>query len=348
MRHRRYWLLAGLGLIFGLGIPLLIGGRELLPAFRMIPWTLPGLLVVMILAAWNFNVGRVKLLVGGMGKTAAYRQVLAAVMATEFAFCATPGGTGGHVTYSYLLGRFGLSMPQGLGLCAVDQLMDVLFFITSLAGVMLYWLIRPESLHPGWQLCSLGVLMLVVVLCAWLFFRFFRCFLGCFNAILRRLKISPGRRHDLRRWMMEFHRSLQVVRQFSRLRLLGVYLFCLGYWLLRYSVLFVVVRSLGGRLSWSYCFLAQMFSHTVGQATMVPGGSGGAEVSSGLFLVPVLGGAKAAAAILLWRFATFYFYLAVGGPVFAWVAGRPLWQRLVHRARKEEEGVQDESCRKES
>ncbi len=336
MGRRRYWLLAGLGLIFGLGIPLLMGGRELLPVFRRLSWLLPVGLMLMVLAAWNCNAVRVKLLVGGMGKTAAYGQALAAVMATEFAFCATPGGAGGHVTYAYVLGRFGLSLPRGLALCAVDQLMDVLFFITALAGVMLCWLIRPGSLHPGRQLVFLGVLMILVIGCAWLFFSFFRRFLGWFNALLRFLNISPARRRALVRWAIEFRRGLQVVREFSRLRLLGVYLFCLGYWLLRYSVLYVVVRGLGGRLSWSYCFLAQMFSHTVGQATLIPGGSGGAEVSSGLFLAPVLGGAKAAAAILLWRFATFYFYLAVGGPVFAWVAGRPLWRRLVHQSGENE------------
>ena len=174
--RRRYWLLAGLGLVLGLGIPLLLGGRELLPVFRLISWTLPATLMIMVLAAWNFNAGRVTLLIGGMGKRAGYGQVLAMVMATEFAFCATPGGAGGHVTYAYLLGRFGLTMPRGLALCAVDQLMDVLVSITALVGVLLYWLIRPGSLHLGWQLAFLAILMLVVLGGAWLFFNFFRNF----------------------------------------------------------------------------------------------------------------------------------------------------------------------------
>ena len=327
---RRYWLLVGLALALSLGIPLALGGRGLLPLLSTVSWKLPALLMLTVLAAWNLNAGRVKLLVGGMGKTASYGQALSTVMATEFAFCATPGGTGGLVTYAYLLGRFGLSMSRGLALCAVDQLMDVLFFITALVGILLFWLMRPDSLHPGWQLGFLGILLVVVLGLAWLFLNYFHSFLLWLNAFLRFLKISPTKRHYLIHWAIEFRRNLQVVRDFSSLRLLGVYLFCLGYWLLRYSILYVVVRGLGGTLSWSYCFLAQMFSHTVGQATLIPGGSGGAEASSVLLLVPVLGGAKAAVAILLWRFATFYFYLAVGGPVFALLAGRSLWQRLTH------------------
>ncbi len=328
--RQRYWLLAGVGFGLGLGIPLVLGGRELLPLLSTISWKLPASLMLMVLAAWNLNAGRVKLLVGGMGKTAAYGQALATVMATEFAFCATPGGTGGLVTYAYLLRRFGFSMPQGLALCAVDQLMDVLFFITALAGILLYWLVRPGALHIGWQLSFLGILLIAVLGLAWLFLNYFRRFLLWLNAFLRFLKIPLAKRHSLIRWAIEFLRNFQIVREFSPLRLLGVYLFCLGYWLLRYSILYVVVRGLGGKLSWSYCFLAQMFSHTVGQATLVPGGSGGAEASSGLFLTPVLGGAKAAVAILLWRFATFYFYLLIGGPVFALLAGRSLWRRLTH------------------
>ncbi len=330
--RRRYWLLAGLGLVVGIGIPVVLGGRELLPVLGTISWKLPALLMLMVLTAWNLNAGRVKLLVEGMGKKATYGQLLATVVATEFAFCATPGGTGGLATYAYLLGRFSLSIPRGLALCAVDQLMDVLFFITALVGILLFWLVWPDSLHPGWQLGFLGILLVVVLGLAGLFLNYFHRFLLWLNAFLRFLKISPAKRHSLICWAIEFRRNLQVVREFSFPRLLGVYLFCLGYWLLRYSILYVVVRGLGGTLSWSYCFLAQMFSHTVGQATLIPGGSGGAEASSGLFLVPVLGGAKAAAAILLWRFATFYFYLVIGGPAFALLAGRSLWRRLTQKS----------------
>ena len=37
---------------------------------------------------------------------------------------------------------------------------------------------------------------------------------------------------------------------------------------------------------------------------------------------------ETAAAILLWRFATFYLYLLAGGPAFALLAGARLWRQL--------------------
>ncbi|MBW1645414.1 MAG: flippase-like domain-containing protein [Deltaproteobacteria bacterium] len=325
---RRFWLLALFGLAVGLGIPLLLGGRELAAVFHGLSWHLPAFLTLMIFIAWQFNVARVKLLLGGLGKKAGYLRLLPVVMATEFAYCATPGGAGGHLTYAYLLERFGITMPQGLALCATDQVMDILFFLSATGGILLYTLLAPTDLHPAWQLLGFGLLLLAVLAAIWVAILYFRPFLAGCNRLLRRLPVSAARRRRLLRALIDFYRGLQLVRRFSPLRLLGVYLGSFGYWLLRYSVLYVVVRGLGGRLSWSYCFLVQMLAHTVGQATMIPGGSGGAEASSGLLLAPVLGGGQTAAAILLWRFATFYLYLLAGGPAFALLAGARLWRQL--------------------
>jgi len=84
----------------------------------------------------------------------------------------------------------------------------------------------------------------------------------------------------------------------------------------------VVVNGLGAHIAWTYSFLVQMLSLTVGQFTFLPGGSGGAELSAAALLTPYLGRATAAAGVLAWRFATFYWYLIAGAPVFAIQAGR--------------------------
>jgi uncharacterized protein (TIRG00374 family) len=103
---------------------------------------------------------------------------------------------------------------------------------------------------------------------------------------------------------------------------------CVGHWLLRYSILSLTVRAVGGSIPWSYAFVAQMLSLTAGQATLLPGGSGGTEASSSLLLLPYMDAGTAAGAVLVWRFVTFYWYLIAGAPVFAVLAGRPLWRRI--------------------
>lgn len=59
------------------------------------------------------------------------------------------------------------------------------------------------------------------------------------------------------------------------------------------------------------------------------GGAGSAELASAALLTPLVGKSSSAAAILIWRFVTYYFYLIVGAPVFLHLAGRPLFARLM-------------------
>jgi len=330
MKHR-YWVLLLFGLGLGVGIPILLGGEALLPVLGRFPVTWLLLLLGMIVLAWNFNAGRVRLLTGGMGHRLSQRQALATIMATEFAICATPGGSGGPVVYGWLLHRLGLPMAAGMALYAVDQLVDMVFFVTILAGFAIYWLLVPSDLHIGWQLLVLGGLLLAGLFGAWWGIHHYRRFLLFIGRVLRRFRISANRRRRLARRALEFRRNLRLVQAYSSRRLLGVYLLCVGHWLLRYSVLYFAVLGVGGSISWSYAFVVQMLSLTAGNATLLPGGSGGAEASGSLLLLPYLDAGTAAGAILIWRFVTFYWYLIAGAPVFAILAGRPLWRRLFKR-----------------
>ncbi len=328
----RYGVLALLGLGIGVGLPLFLGGTKALVLLRDYPLDQLSLLLGMVFIGWNLNAGRVRLLAGGMGTRLAQGRALATVLASEFAICATPGGAGGPVTYAFLLSRRGMTASQSVALYAADQLMDLLFFLTALIGLSLYWLFAPQDLRVVWQLVMLAVLVLGGLAVVLTVMRFYRKALLLAGRLLRRLRVSSRTRRQLARRAIEFRHSLALIRSYSRLRLFSVYLLCAGHWLLRYSVLFLVVRALGGDLSWPYAFLVQMLSLGAGQAALLPGGSGGAEASSTLLLAPQLGAAVAAAAILVWRFVTFYWYLIAGAPVFAVLAGRPLWRRLTTRS----------------
>jgi len=325
---RRYWLLALTGLGLGIGIPVLVGGTALLPVLAHWQAGQLAMMLGMIVLAWNFNASRIRLLIGGVGYHLKQLQALAILMATEFAICATPGASGGPVTYAWLLHREGLPTGRGIALYAVDQLIDMVFFVTALAGLTLYWLIVPSDLHLGWQLAVLSMLLLGGMGLAWWVVRHYRRILLASGRLLRRFHISTASRLRLARWALEFRRSLQLVRHFPAYRLWAVYLLCVGHWLLRYSILYFAVRSVGGSIPWNYAFVVQMLSLTAGQATLLPGGSGGTEASSSLLLLPYMDAGTAAGAILVWRFVTFYWYLIAGAPVFALLAGRPLWHQL--------------------
>lgn len=327
MMKRRYWVLGLLGLALSLGIPLLIGRGDALHLLKgMSPWLWVATLG-MIALSWNLNAGRVRMLLAGLGRPMGQAQAVALIMASEFAICASPAGAGGPVIYVVLLKRHGLSAAQGMAIYAVDQVMDLLFFVTTLSALCVYWLLVParvQAYAPS-QLLPLFILLGAGLVAVLLLVRFHRGVMLALLRLLQKLHVSHRRRRRVARWYAEFRGGLVMVKEFPAVRLLMIYALCATHWLLRYSVLYVVLRGLGAHITWVYSFLVQTLALTVGQFTLLPGGSGGAELSAAALLTPEVGVATAAAAVLAWRFATYYWYLIAGAPVFLLQAGR--WRR---------------------
>lgn len=332
MKARLAALLA-LGLALGVGIPLMIGGTEVFGLLRRVPPATIALLLGIIVVVWHLSAGRLRLLAGGAGVTLGQGRAFAIVLATEFTVCLTPAGSGGYVTYAWLLNRHGLARARGVALCVADHFIDALFFFSALCVLMIHWMWVPHRLHLGWQFAGLGALLLVLMASLWLFVEHERHVFRSTGKLLRALGVGPRWRRRIARGALEFRHSLKLVREFPRWRLAVIFLLCALQWILRYSVLFFAVKAVGGYIAWSYAFLVQMLSLTVGQASFLPGGSGVAEASSTLLLTQQMSAATAAASILLWRFATYYWYIIAGAPFFAALAGRPIW-RLATRGSK--------------
>lgn len=327
MRH--YWILAAIGLGAGIGIPLSYGGLDTLAHIAEVPRQILVGVLLMVVLGWNLNALRLRLLLSGLGKPVSQVRALTTVMATEFAICATPASAGGPLTLIYLLRRFGVRSTQAAAIYALTQLMDLLFFITITAVIALMWLLSDHSSHFLWQLGVLAALLGAGLATLWLLIHHYTDVLRATGGILQWLRVSHSKRRALARWLLQFRGGLRLLLRFSQSRLVAVYIFCVGHWLLRYSILYVLIKGLGYSVEWSYAVVTQMLALSFGQATMLPGGSGGVELGMSALLSPVLPPAALAAVLLLWRFATYYWYLLAGGPIFAVLAGHALWHRLI-------------------
>lgn len=91
--NRLAWV--GLALLAALLVPILLGGSELLPRLQRFDPVLMLTLLGMILLCWAINAIRLRLLLGQQGARLGPLRSLGVVMATEFAICTTPGGSGG-------------------------------------------------------------------------------------------------------------------------------------------------------------------------------------------------------------------------------------------------------------
>lgn len=324
---RLVWLSGGL--LAALCIPLLLGGTDSLVRLKAFPLSLWAAMLGMILLCWCLNTARLRLLLGPCGRGLGLRRSLGTVMATEFAICATPGGSGGPLALMAVLARNGVGAAKSSAVFATDQLADLLFFMLALAGILLYGVFHNLGSRLEWMLAgSFGLLLAGLVLIA-CFARYHRPLLLASGKLMRRLGLSATRCRRWARKLLHFRDALSDTLRMPPGRLLVLMALTCAHWTLRYSVLYLAVTGLGKDIQWAWTFLVQMVALSAGQFSLLPGGAGTAELTSAAMLAPLVGKSSAAAAILIWRTVTYYFYLIAGGPMFIWLVGRPLLLRLM-------------------
>ena len=324
---RLAWLLAGL--LTALLIPLVLGGSEMFLRLSSFPLDLLLGMLGMIVACWGLNALRLRLLLGDSVGGLSPLKSLGVVMATEFAICATPGGSGGPLTLMTVLSRNGVRPAKSSAVFATDQLSDLLFFLCALLGILLYALFHELSQKLEWML-SLSAILMLGGLCLGIgFARYHRQIIKLNGGLLKRLNTNATTRRHWARKLLHFRNAFVDTLKMPRQKLAQVFVLTCLHWGLRYSVLYLALRGLGVDIQWAWSFLIQMLSLSAGQLSLLPGGAGAAELTSAALLAPIVGKSTAAAAILIWRAVTYYFYLIAGGPVFLLLVGRPLLNKLM-------------------
>jgi uncharacterized protein (TIRG00374 family) len=311
-------------------IPALLGGGETWS--RLAHFPLAWLLVMfgMILLCWLINTLRLRLLLGDQRTRVSPVRSLGVVMAAEFAYCATPGGSGGPLTIMALLARNGVRPARGSAVFAMDQLSDLLFFLCALCGISIYALFQHLGQRMEWLLTVSAVSMFGGLVGCALVARYHRLLIRLSGRLLVRLNIKPATRLRWARKLLHFLAAFTETLKLPFQTLVTVFALTCLHWTLRYSVLYLALRGLGADMQWAWSFLVQMLSLSAGQFSLLPGGAGAAELTSAALLAPMVGKSTAAAAILIWRAVTYYFYLVVGGPVFLLMLGRPLLKKLMN------------------
>jgi uncharacterized protein (TIRG00374 family) len=323
---KRTFLLIALALTVGAAIPVFIGGRALLPELRSLPTQVWLVALGSVAIGWVINATRLRLVLGGLGQKLGLPRAVAKVMAIDFATNATPAGSGGALAYVYLVAQRGISSSHAAAMYALDQVLDLTFFLAALLVIAPLLLAGPSQMHLGWQIGTLMTLLVGGCVLLWMMVRDYRRVLLWAGRMLHHLRISVARRRQLARWILRFRHGLGLLLGLARWRLGLVYLLCVCHWLIRYSILFWIVRGLGAHVPWSYLFLTQMLSFGAGQATLLPGGSGGVELGFSALLAPWLPAATLAAGLIAWRCATYYWLLLAGAGPFVLLIGRRLWQ----------------------
>ncbi|WPN46186.1 MULTISPECIES: lysylphosphatidylglycerol synthase transmembrane domain-containing protein [unclassified Pseudomonas] len=317
-----------IGLLAAVLIPTLLGGSETWSRLSGFPRTWLLIMFGMIVLCWLVNSLRLSLLLGDQRHKVNGLKSLGVVMAAEFAYCATPGGSGGPLTIMALLARNGVRPARGSAVFAMDQLSDLLFFLCALSGILIYSLFQHLSQRMEWLLTVSAISMFGGLLSCVMLARYHRLVIRMSGRLLARLNVQTATRMRWARKLLHFLAAFTDTLKLPFQTLITVFALTCVHWALRYSVLYLALRGLGADLQWAWSFLVQMLALSAGQFSLLPGGAGAAELTSAALLAPMVGKSTAAAAILIWRAVTFYFYLLAGGPVFLLMLGRPLLKKL--------------------
>ena len=324
---RMVWLV--LALVLAMAVPVVLGGTDMLQHLRGFSlWLLLGMFA-MVCVGWVVNAMRLRLLLAEQAACIGRVKTVAVVMAAEFAYCATPGGSGAPLTLLALLGRAGVRPAKTSAVFAMDQLNDLMFFLCALVGILIYALFHNLGSTLRSMLLFSGLLMAAALVSCVIVARCHRRVIKINGRLLAMLRIKPATRRRWARKLMHFVEAFADNFKLPKRILALVFGLTCVHWTLRYSVLYFTLQGLGKEVDWAWSFLIQMLSLSAGQFSLMPGGAGAAELTSAAMLAPMVGKATAGAAILIWRLVTFYFYLIAGGPVFVALLGKPLLARLL-------------------
>lgn len=320
-------------LIPGLVIFLFEEARRIDEAFRRMH---PGVLLLalgMVGAGWLCHSLRVWLGLWALGRRCPWKEAFTAAMAMEFGVSATPGGVGGGILKVAILRRIGVPVGESLGLIAADWLFDGLFFL--LTGVLGAYVALRESLwldmlrsasirHISGSLLGIAVAVIVIVLMAGLWAK--RVWQGygkdsVGGSAAGDIEWARGKLLRLRDTLRLGWAALPRLAKSRRPVIPGFIVLAMVQGGCRFGVLPILVHSLNPDLNIIPLIPLQALLWALSLALVAPGGGGGVEILSLIFLQAVLPPGFVSVTVLSWRLLTYHMPLVVG----AFVVLPSLW-----------------------
>jgi uncharacterized protein (TIRG00374 family) len=297
--------------------------RETFKALSRLSPSLLFLAIALSLGRWLWSALRMRLLVASTGRKVAFRDLLKTVYGGYFTGLITPWRAGGVTGEAVFLYEYGLQAGESIavvsfGAC-VSTILLILFF------PLVIWLsgryVHLNLTIKGFLFSALFMGLVFLALVLWAIFRPDATVGG---ALLRHspafLKKRSGYRRFLSRLSSEiqtFALSLRRIIKLGKVKLCGVVLLTLLYWLSGFLAMPVVIVGLGyGSYLWK-AVLAQMVVQILMPFIPTPGGSGVGEVGFLFVYRSILPeGGLTGLLTLIWRFIDFYLGLLVGGAAF--------------------------------
>ncbi|WP_448382994.1 lysylphosphatidylglycerol synthase transmembrane domain-containing protein [Desulfosoma sp.] len=326
--RRRLWKAAGIGAALCVFPPLVVllslDGPKLLEHFQKVPVGLLGLCLSMVLGAWLCHSLRVLIMVRSLGYPCSWAYAFGTALAMEFGVAATPGGVGGATLKAAFLKKRGMPVGESLGLIATDLLIDMVFFMAT--GAAGFWAAFTD---PRWQKMWASVTLRRVpeglwggvavvgaaVLLSLLWVKKSRSDRsGLMEEVPGSMDSPPGE-GPWGKTLEALRLGCRVAPRLFRRHGNAVFLCLLlsmGQGVCRFGILPLLVRSFHDDFNLLPLIPLQAFLWAMSLALVTPGGGGGVEILSLVFLRALLPAEEATVVVFLWRFFTLHLNWLVG------------------------------------
>jgi glycosyltransferase 2 family protein len=302
-------------------VPIAIGGTASVRDVMAFPAAGIIAVVTVVAISWLAKAAKFWLLTRHLRERTAFAACLGVSLGCDFAFVATPAGLGGYPATVFLFGRVGVSAACAAAIAAGDQVLDLMFFTVAVPLALLWLLAHDVVPGRGIDLRFLGPTLMAIVLVVLVIRVIGPRRWGRLARHALHLPGLRGKRESLRLFWIQTRTNLRDLCRASPEVAAGVLIATAIQWLARYCVLGLILAWSGFAVPYAASLLIQSLALHAGQWTGVPGGVGGADVIIAESLYPWVPATAMGASLLMWRIATYYVTLLVGGLAFALLTG---------------------------
>ncbi|WP_186307815.1 YbhN family protein [Paraburkholderia sp. BCC1884] len=306
-------LLAMIGVGLAVGAPFLLDFHATLNGLRAAPLRLIVVLAASALVSAAAKAGKLQLMQTALGVRVRFRRTLAMTFVTDAAFLSSPFGAAGYGVNLGLLQRAGASWTQATTVVSGDQALDLAFFAVAVPVSLVSCIGLLEPLMPHVSLpivagVSLGALALTGGL-----WSMRRKLTTTAHSAMRRSGLKSGQPARWRAFFAGVRRQWLDLLTGPRWRLGALLLLTITQWLLRYGVLWFILLDQGYALPPGFVVAVQALVLHAALWTGIPAGGGGGDLGLAAAFSAWVPRAAIGTALVLWRFATLFCPLVLGG-----------------------------------
>ncbi len=260
-----------------------------------------------------------------------YKRSLLLILRTQFANAVTPFATGGQPYQIYYLNKEGIRSSTSTSIVLenfiVYQIALVFLGIVALISNYLFHFFPRNDLLT--KLITFGFLIntLVIIISFVVSFgkKINKKLINIAINVLTKLKIVKNKEVKLEKWnesINNFHKSAKVLIGDKKLFISMILINLLALSFLYIIPMFILFAMGNFNVNIFTAIVASSYVMLIGSFVPIPGGTGGLEYSFMKFYGFFVSGGILPAAMLIWRFITYYFGMIIGAIAFNIKGGR--------------------------